>query len=467
MAKVVFLQQLAEEWLGIMYISSMLKSRGHQCDVLVESLESSNIANKVLSESADIIAFSCLTSDYHWALKKAEQIKKYSNALTVFGGTHVTLNPDEVMLNPNVDIVCLGEGEYPMLELADAVDKHEDYSQIENLWVNKNGTIVRNDLRNLIEKLDALPFPDRKLYSRYSFFKKRGIRPLHLGRGCPFSCSFCHNASKKALFRGKGKHVRWRSMESVLKEVKEIKEKSYVKVLHIIDDSFGINREWLKEFIQKLSFIPGERTAIHANMRADMVTKDLCEVFRDYGARHLRIRIAVETGDESYRREILKKEISNEILIRAAKLFQKYKIHFVTYNMIGLPGETLAQALDTLRLNVQLRPTIAFCFIYQPYPGTELADYALENGFLSSEMLKNLGNTEHQGFFHSKSILRQKDIEKIVNLHKIFFIVAKYPFLFPLAKPMASLRMFSPLLPLLYKIYVQKLLLQRKLKDKY
>lgn len=467
MAKIVILQNLAEEWLGVMYISSMLKAHGHQCDIYVESLEEASIVRSALSDSPDIICFSCLMSDYNWALEKSAALKRHSNALIVFGGTHVTLNPNEVILNPNVDIICLGEGEYPMLELADAVDKDEDFSKIKNLWVKKKGKVVKNETRSLIEDLDSLPFPDRGLYAKYSFFQKRGKRPLHFGRGCPYSCSYCHNASKKALFNGKGKYVRWRSMESILKEVKEIKEKSFVKVLHFIDDSFGINREWLKEFIKKLSSLQGERIGLQANMRADMVTEDLCEIFNDYGVDCLRIRFAVECGDQNYRREILKKDISDDILIKAAKLFRKYKINFVTYNMIGLPGETIAQALATLRLNVKLRPLIAICFVYQPYPGTELADYALRNEYLSSEMLKKLGTSEFQGFFHSKSILRQKDVEKSENLHKIFSIVAKYPFLFPLATSMANLRMFSPLLQLIYKIYVRKLLFQRKLIDKY
>jgi len=74
-------------------------------------------------------------------------------------------------------------------------------------------------------------------------------------------------------------------------------------------------------------------------MRADMVKEDLCERFREYGADLLRIRIGVECGDERFRRQILKKDISNDDLIEAARLFRKYGIEFVTYNMVGLPGK--------------------------------------------------------------------------------------------------------------------------------
>lgn len=466
MAKIVFLQQLAEEWLGVMYISSMLKSHGHQCDVYVEPLEKGDIVKRALSEPADIIAFSCLTSDYHWALKKAEAIKRHSDALIVFGGTHITLNPDEAILNPNVDIICRGEGEYPMLELAEAIDRHEDFSEIRNLWVKRDAAIVKNEIRDLIEDLDSLPYPDRGLYAKYPFFRTRGKRPLHLSRGCPYECSYCHNASKKALFKDKGKYIRWRSLESVLAEIDEIKRKSFVTVLHFIDDGFGINREWLKTFVGRLAS-GGKRLALQANMRADMITEDLCETFKDYGIHHLRIRIAVECGDENYRREILRKNISNEDLVRAANLLHRYRIDFITYNMVGLPGETLEQALETLRLNLQLRPSLAICFVYQPYPGTALSDYALRNGFITPQMLQKLGTPEYQGVYYSKSVLAQEDIREVENLHKIFGVVTRYPSLFSLVKPTISVQALSPVLLLFYKVYIHKAVFQRRLRDKY
>ena len=174
MAKVVFLQQRAEEWLGVMYISAVLKSTGHECDIYVGALEKDDISEKALADSADIVCFSCLTSDYHWAIGKARILKDRSSVLTVFGGTHVTLNPEEVIQEPAVDIVCRGEGEYPMVDLVNAVEQKEDYSRIKNLWVKKEGEIKKNAIRDLICDLDSLPFPDRELYAKYSFFRKRG-----------------------------------------------------------------------------------------------------------------------------------------------------------------------------------------------------------------------------------------------------------------------------------------------------
>lgn len=463
----VFLQKLAEEWLGVMYISAVLKSYGHECDILVEALEKVDIVEKTLADSPDIVCFSCLTSDYHWALEKAKVLKNRSGVLTVFGGTHITLNPEEAIKESAVDVICRGEGEYPMLELANAIDLQKEYSRLKNLWVKKESEITRNEIRDLICDLDNLPFPDRELYAKYSYFKRRGKRPIHLSRGCPYSCSFCHNESKKEIFRGKGQYVRWRSQESVLAEIQDIRNKSFMKVLHITDDSFGINQSWLTEFLKELTVSDGEKLVIQASMRADMVTKKLCEVFKDYGASHLRLRFAVECGNEDYRRRILKKNISNEALIQAAELFHRYKISFVTYNILGLPGETLELALETLRLNMQLRPYYAICFNFQPFPGTPLADYALCKGFLTPQSLSAMGTSEHVGFYHTKNPLRQKDIEKVENLHGIFSLVTKFPILYPLVKPVVSLRQISPFLSLIYKAHMRIFVYRRRLIDKY
>jgi len=415
----------------------------------------------------DIIAFSCLTSDYHWALDKVRRMKPRSRALMVMGGTHITLNPEEAIAEAGVDVICRGEGEYPLLELADAVDEGRDYSLIPNLWVKKDGRIIQNEIRNLVEDLDSLPFPDRNLYAKYPFFRRRGKRPVHLSRGCPFSCSFCHNVSKRAIYRSKGKYVRWRSKARVLAEIADLRAKSYVRVIHFIDDSFGVDGPWLIDFLETLSRLDGKRPILQASLRADMVTEELCEAFKKYGVRKFRMRFAVETGDEHFRREVLKKDISNATLLNAARLFNRNKVEFATYNILGLPGESLEQAMDTLRLNLLLKPSFAICFIYQPFPGTELAEYAVREGYLSRSALQELGKADYAGFYHTRSPLKQDDMEKIGRLYLIFSVFVKHPFLFPLSRPLVGLQVLSPLLSLISKLYLRKFVFFRKLRDKY
>ena len=467
MASIVFLQRDPIEWLGIMYLSSMLKKHGHRTAVVVESLEAKGCTDRALEEGADIFAFSPLVTDVQWAMKQVSSLKAHSDALVVLGGTHVTLNPEETLANPAVDVICRGEGEHPLLELADAVDSGLEWSTVPNLWVKRNGSIVRNDLRDLVEDLDSLPFPDRTLYSGYPALCKWGKRPLHIGRGCPYACSYCHNASKRELVAHKGRYVRWRSVDNVLAEVEELAQTSFFKVLHFVDDGFGINQEWLKAFLPELSTLLEDPPAIFANMRADMVTEELCAAFEKYGAGRMRLRIAVECGDEAYRQQVLHKTITDADLRRAATLFHKHGIGFATYNMVGMPGETLEQAVATLRLNVELRPAEAYCFIYQPFPGTQLARLALDSGAIDAAALAGAGAEGFRGYFESFSPLQQSNIVQLENVQRLFRLVVKAPVLFPLARRLVAVRWLAPLFRLLYRAHLRMTVRLRRRVDGY
>jgi len=467
MASVVFLQRDPIEWLGIMYLSGVLKEHGHRTTVIVESLESEDVASLALKEEADIFALSPLVTDVQWSLSLTRSLKEASGAVVILGGTHVTLNPEETLANPGVDVICRGEGEHALLELADALDSGADWSGVPNLWVKKNGHTVRNDFRCLVEDLDSLPFPDRALYARYAALREWGKRPLHIGRGCPYSCSYCHNASKRDLVADKGRYVRWRSVESVVREIDAMARFSSFKVLHFVDDGFGINQRWLAEFLPRLSAAFDDPPAIFANMRADMVTEELCATFADYGPGRMRLRIAVECGDEDYRQRVLRKTISDADLRRAAALLHAHGIRFATYNMVGLPGESFEQAIATLRLNVELRPHDAYCFIYQPFPGTKLAQLALETGAIDATALAEAGAEGFRGTFESFSPLNQPNTVELENVQRLFGIVVKAPWLFPLARRVAGVRWLAPVFRLIYQAHLRAVVRQRRRVDGY
>jgi radical SAM superfamily enzyme YgiQ (UPF0313 family) len=353
-----------------------------------------------------------------------------------------------------------------MAELADAVGAGSDFGGIPNLWVKHGGAVTRNPIRDLVQDLDSLPLPDRGLYAAYPHFQKRGVRPMHLSRGCPYDCTYCHNSAKKEVYRGKGRYVRWRSMDSAIAEIDEIQSTQFVKLLHVIDDGFGMNSDWTCELIARLA-ARRDRPAIHANMRADMVTEDLCRAMRDYGADRWRLRIAVECGDERYRREVLRKNLTDGSLFKAADLFHRHGLPFVTYNMVGLPGETMEQGLQTLRLNMRLRPELALCFVFQPYPGTRLARRAVEEGSLSADDLERLGKGDFGGTFHSPSPLRHRDTNRLQNLQRVFALVAAHPWLYRFATRLADLPAAAPVLSAVLKVHTRFLLMRRRRRDGY
>lgn len=449
MAKVLFIQDLAYEYFGTMHISSYLKQLGHDCQVLIEPLESDLIAS-ALKHKPDIVAFSCLTPTVPWALTVAAKLKRATPSTPViFGGSHVTLNPDDVIAHAVVDYVCVGEGEQPLAELCARLDKGDPGIDIQNLYAKCDGQIIKNPCRPLIQDLDALPFADRDLYGRYRFFSLRTVKTIMIGRGCPFQCNYCHNHAKMKLYKGLGKYVRTRSPEHVLREIDMMRGKDKMDCLHFIDDAFGSDKKWLRLFLPEL----GKRK-LHfiGALRANCLDDELCELMKHNGLDYL--SFAVETGDERYRSQFLKKTITDNQLYRAARMLRLHKIPFLTMNMVGLPDETLEQSLLTLELNMKLRPVYACCYIYQPYPNTELYQYVLDHGLLKADADAEMGFLSYDA-----SILNQQDISAQKNIQRLFAATVMAPRLYPLTKLLVKLRpnpLFDGIFYLLYAYYLKR-----------
>ncbi|MFH1229458.1 MAG: cobalamin-dependent protein, partial [Candidatus Aenigmatarchaeota archaeon] len=140
---------------GIGVNSIFLKSAGYafptdqEIELMVEHLKSLNLA---------FIGISVRTRYYKLVCRLTEIIKKNMSVPVVWGGIHPTIAPEKCI--GHADIICIGEGEYAMKELAEKIERKEDYSGIKNLWVRKEGKIIKNEVRPLIEDLDSLPFTD-------------------------------------------------------------------------------------------------------------------------------------------------------------------------------------------------------------------------------------------------------------------------------------------------------------------
>lgn len=147
------------------------------------------------------------------------------------------------------------------------------------------------------------------------------------------------------------------------------------------------------------------------------------------------VAFGIETGNEALRNNLLKKSLSNKDIIRCAKLLKKYKIKFRTYNMLGLPDETIENSFETLQLNALIRADYPWCSIFQPYEGTELGEYALKHGYLSADY-----NPEDIPSYYGKSVMQnKKDIDQMINLQRFFIVGVKFPVLIPLIKKLIKL----------------------------
>jgi anaerobic magnesium-protoporphyrin IX monomethyl ester cyclase len=426
--RILFLQGIVYEHLGIMWLSACLKKAGHETELFIEDAEPKFLA-KAIAYKPDLVAFSCITGSQDWVVEAARQIKRKSNPFIVVGGPHPTHFP-EMINHPEIDAVCIGEGETAIVELADKLSLGKDITKIKNLWVKKDGKVHKNQLGPLITDLDSLPFPDRGLFYKYDVIRNNPQKRFLSTRGCPYQCSFCYNITMQEMHKGLGPWVRRRKAGYLIQEILEVKRKYRLKTVYFEDDTFDLDKKWIKEFLMmyrehvKLPFI----ALIRANHQDE-------ETVRDYKRSGCyRLFFGVESGDENYRNNVLKKNLTDAQIINAARLFKKYKIKFKTYNMMGLPNETVDMAFKTVELNSRIGTDYPWCSIFQPYPGTHLASYAMDCGLIGRDF-----SPDDIKPYYSSTVMKGKNIRKLVNLERLFVFAVKFPGLKPLWKRLIEL----------------------------
>jgi anaerobic magnesium-protoporphyrin IX monomethyl ester cyclase len=422
MAKVIFIQDIVYEYFGVMYISAYLKQHGHECDVVIEHADK-NWLKKIEEFDPDIIAFSVLTGSYKWAVSKAAFLKEKFKKPILFGGVHVFMNPIKTIQEPAIDMICTGEGEVPMKDLCDSIGNGQINYNINGFWYkNSKGEVIKNPPARLVNDLDSLPFADRAIYWKYPGIARRDTLPMLGSRGCPYTCTYCFIPSAKKLFDGLGEFIRERSAENILAEINQCVALSDAKRnIHFVEDHFGNNRKQSLTVLQGLSKMKGGKLRWAGAIRIERFNKE--EYVKELSkTNHNILGIAVECGDEKYRKEILKRDVKNQEIIDAAHLAGKYGIRYTTLNMLGLPGETFEQALMTLDLNILIKPVYANCYIYQPYPGSELQKYSVEHALIDESVIDNIGLS-----FYDRYWKNNKSLNQIINLQRIFALAVSFP----------------------------------------
>ncbi len=416
-------QILSHQPLGAAYISSMLKEAGHR--ITTVNLDRFSDYTEIIKHlSPDILAFSCATSRSRYYFDINRKIKEVHPCFTIFGGPHPTFFPQTIE-EEGVDAICSGEGEYPMLELVNAMDAGRDYTDIANLSFRIDGETIKNSNRPFLVKdeLNALPFPDRELIRGEAIWSHR-TGYVMAGRGCPYDCSYCFNHISRTIQTGRW--TRQRSVDNVLAEIRWLKEKYHIIYVAFQDDTFILNRRWLREFLPRY----GQEIGLPfiCNVRCDLTDEEEARLLAEAGC--IRVATGIENGNDELRQTILAKNVTSEQIRKACDLYNQHGIKIVGQNMFGVPGETVETALSTVELNLRCRThTNTFSF-FAPFPGTKLGEICQkEYGF--SGNLEEIPQEFQDCLTPSIQLDNRELIEKIGQCAHLFM---SYPRVFWITK---------------------------------
>jgi len=400
--KIAFVNDSCER-IGVEYISAVLKTEYHDVKLFADPqlFDDDNASFKLLGRvfdykkrlisdlkdyKPDLIGISVVTDFYQWACTMAKMIKQEMDVPIIFGGIHPTSVPERVIRNDFVDMVCVGEGEYPMLELANSMEKGQvDYS-IKNIWFKRNGQIIQNEVRPLIEDLDSLPMPDKELfYSASPHFSK--CYSIMASRGCPNSCSYCCHSYLKKIYEKKGKYLRYRSVKEVISEFSKFQKKYSITIVRFHDDDMFVHDiHWLEEFANAYS--ENVRLPFACFAHPNTVTKEKARFLKMAGCHD--VEIGIQTISEKFRREILNRQVSHKQLLEAVNILKDSGLNIITDNILGIPGQDIDEIIDLLKFHNDNRVMKIYCFGFRHYPKTEIVGYSRKNANLSDKEIENL-----------------------------------------------------------------------------
>jgi magnesium-protoporphyrin IX monomethyl ester (oxidative) cyclase len=349
-----------------------------------------SITDRVRKEDPDFVGITGLSVEARPMYRTAAAVKRAKDIPVVLGGPHVTARYHEALSDPNVDFVCLGEGEYLIKELVEELKKgNANFSKIKGLgWKDKDGKIVVNEKRPPITDLDALPFPSRHLFNLRKY--KEAAKHLQssrqalvesasiiTSRGCPFNCVFC------SIDLTMGRVWRPRSPESVAAEIEHVMKQFGVQHVEFEDDNLTL----VPGRFEKVLDICKERGLKFTwntpnGVRADTLSEHLAKRFKESGC--VELTVAPESGSQRVIDDVIGKKLKLEAVENAVRWCVKYGIEIAAFYVIGMIGETKEDLEQTYQHAQKMRKMGCkiVCYIALPYYETRLYRMAREKNYL-------------------------------------------------------------------------------------
>jgi anaerobic magnesium-protoporphyrin IX monomethyl ester cyclase len=398
-----YLQPLA---LGLRYVSASIKRAGHQATCLFltpkrdpnDPLPAAVLETCIeLCRPADVIGLSLMTNTFDRSCELTRSLKAAGiKAPIVWGGTHPTVATQESA--ERADFVCVGEGEKAMVAFLDALQTGGDPTATPGFARMDGKTLACNPPMPLTDDLDDYPFPDYDLAGHWIAHKDRllpadarllrsTVRRYRISstRGCPYSCSFCNNATQLRIYReaGAGRHwVRRRSAESIVTEIETMRRRfPVVEAVNFIDDLFLVRSEAeIEKFVE--TYTQRVNLPLEIDAFPNTVNENKIRVLSRLPI--ALISMGIQSGSQKTLSELYNRPTRVEKIAEAIRLISGYHLPAEYHYLVSNPFETEESLLETLRFAASHHrgPAKLRLFPLQFYPGSVMHQRAREAGFI-------------------------------------------------------------------------------------
>jgi radical SAM superfamily enzyme YgiQ (UPF0313 family) len=482
--RITFVQRQIFALPGIASMIGNVIRHGHTADVVIENAEKQ--FEQVLSNTdPDVVGITITSSDINWLVEVLPWIKRSAPAaLILVGGIHPTIHPTLIDEYPEIDAICVGEGEEAVVELLGALQASSSGNQlsvisdqsgkdgkrlavsgeqsgkdskqlavsseqsastgaqlpltvpspltayrlpltsIKNLHIRWKGQIYRNAPRPLITNLDAYPENREAYFKRYPQLAQDTLLQFISSRGCPYTCSFCVNEKLNRIFHGLGPVHRRKSVEFSIKELKHLLS-LYPNAAtgFFIDDLFLFNRRWVKEFLPRFKEEIGLPYICSAGPRT--IDDEMADLLKETGCAS--VEFGVETGNEERRKEIFNKgAFTDDEFRRQIGLVKSRGIEVYAPCMFVFPTETIADAFRTVEFYHELEVDHPFSSFLMPFPDTEIYEIAIKYGVIPDDLKAE--DLPGNYFLNSTCDIPERRV--IENIQYLFYFFVKFPWFY-------------------------------------
>ncbi len=331
----------------------------------------------------DVVGISTIfTSIHRSAAHIAALVKRIDPAIvTIMGGTHVTVSPEEVARTPGVDYIVTGEGEETAVALLEALERGERPDAISGVgFVHPSGRF--HHIPNALNwALDELPLPAFDLLDMEPYFETMAegrAAKLYTTRGCPFDCSFC------SVPLTSERRFRTHSVERIMTEIDYWVERHRVETLIFEDDNMNTHRRHFQAMLRAIE-ASGHRLRLDArNLRCDLLDDETLALMKRVGFET--VWITPETGSQRVMDEVINKRMKVSDAEAAARRILAAGLDVGAAFVIGFPGETRAEIQQTIDFAWHLKKLGVRNFwfsIATPIQGTTLYQRAIDAGLIT------------------------------------------------------------------------------------
>lgn len=397
------------EPLGLLYIGAMLKKHGFQVDVFDMACQGydncqlkdgyvtygsslADLKKKVKEFQPDLIGVGCMfTGREKNTFSVCSAIKEINRDIVIVtGGLHPSLFSEYFLKSGCIDYVIIGEGEFRVLDLISALNQGR-LPDFDGVAYNYKGEYKFFPMSSRIEDLDALPFPERSLVGmdKYinigvpfaPFSAKKRVAQILTTRGCPNRCNFCSSVNYW------GQRIRARSVGNIIDEMRILKDDYNIEEIQFVDDNLTFNREFAKELFLGMKEFEFKWCTPNGLM-FNTLDAQMLRLMAESGAYQL--SLGIESGSARVLKEIIHKHVRLGVVKQLIEDAHKYDISIHGMFVMGFPGETREEIMQTLDFPFSAGFDSVSFFVVNPLPGSELYDYCVKAGYLNKDFKKTM-----------------------------------------------------------------------------